>query len=100
MEFLYLQIEIVDGRLETNLFIKPTNQQLYLDFKSNHPSHCRESIPYSQALRVVERCATPNDRDLQLLNLKEKLVDRHYPEELVDKKFELAKQKNRRERFI
>jgi hypothetical protein len=68
---------------------------LYIYAESNHPSHCRESIPYSQALRVVERCATPNDRD-RLLNLKEKLVNRHYPEELVDNKFELAKQKNRR----
>ena len=33
---------------------------------------------------------------MQLLNLKEKLVNRNYPEELVDTKFELAKQKNRR----
>ena len=72
--FLDLEILMKDGRLETNLHIKPTNKQLYLDFKSNHPEHCRKGIPYSQALRVVERCATPYDRDIQLANLKTKFL--------------------------
>ena len=38
----------------------------------------------------------PNDRETQLDNLKEKLLIRKYPEELVDEKFELSKKKNRR----
>ena len=96
IEFLDLEISIEDGRLKTNLYIKPTNKQLYLEFDSNHPSHCKESIPYSQALRVVERCATPSDTEVQLTNLKEKLLQRKYPEEVVDKKIELARKKDRR----
>ena len=96
IEFLDLEISVEDGKLKTDLFIKPTNQQLYLEFDSNHPSHCKESIPYSQALRVVERCATTQDRDMQLNNLKEKLLERKYPEEVVDAKFKLAKKRDRR----
>ena len=38
--FLDLEIVVKDGKLETSLHIKPTNKQLYLDFKSNHPEHC------------------------------------------------------------
>ena len=96
IEFLDLEIAIGEGKLRTNLFIKPTNKQLYLEFDSNHPSHCKEGIPYSQALRVVERCATTSDRDMQLENLKQKLLKRKYPVELVDEKFKLAKKKDRR----
>ena len=42
VEFLDLQIMVENKKLETNLFIKPSNQQLYLDFFSNHPKPCKE----------------------------------------------------------
>ena len=96
IEFLDLEISIENGCIKTNLFIKPTNKQLYLDFNSNHPLPCRESIPYSQALRVVERCSTPEDRDAQLADLRAKFEERNYPSKLIEEKFEKAKQKDRK----
>ena len=54
IEFLDLEIPIEVRKLKTNLFIKPTNKQLYLNYDSNHPEHCKRSIPYSQALRAWE----------------------------------------------
>ena len=97
VEFLDLEISIEEGYLKTNLYIKPSNKQLYLDYNSNHHLQCKQSIPYSQALRVVERCATPTDRQLHLDTLKCKLEDRNYPENLIDKQFERAESKNRKE---
>ena len=94
--FLDLEIFIEDGKLKTDLHIKPTNKQLYLDFKSNHPDHCKRSIPYSQGLRVVERCAKPCDRDEQLSNLKTKFENRNYPIDLIETQFERAKRKERK----
>ena len=82
--------------LKTNLFVKPSNKQLFLDYESNHPSHCKEAIPYSQALRVVERCTNPADRDEHLSILSEKFLDRNYPEDLIKKQFEKAKLKDRK----
>ena len=82
--------------LKTNLFVKPTNKQLYLDYNSDHPLHCKNSIPYSQALRVIERCSKPEDREAQLENLKTKLEDRNYPTNLIEDKFQKAKQKDRK----
>ena len=84
IQFLDLEISIVDGKLETNLFIKPTNLQLYLDFFSNHPEHCKVGIAYSQALRVIERCSRPENAKYHLENLKNKLKEKHYPELLID----------------
>jgi hypothetical protein len=77
--FLDLEIFLEDGILKTDLYIKPTNKQLYLDFKSNHQEHCKKGIPYSQALRVVEKCSEESDRDGQLANLKTKFEQRNYP---------------------
>ena len=34
------------------IFHKPTDQQTYLHAQSNHPKSLKDSIPYSQALRV------------------------------------------------
>ena len=70
VDFLDLEIKIENGRLETNLFIKPTNLQLYLDYFSNHPEHCKVGLVYSQALRIVEQCSKQEDRDAHLANSK------------------------------
>ena len=72
VDFLDLEIMIENGKLETNLFIKPTNLQLYLDYFSNHPEHCKVGLVYSQALRIVERCSKEENRDIHLANLKSK----------------------------
>ena len=39
IEFLDLEIKIKNGKLETDLYVKPTNKQLFLDYFSNHPEH-------------------------------------------------------------
>ena len=96
LEFLDLKIFIEDGKLKTDLYVKPTNKQLFLEFTSNHPKPCIESIPYSQALRVVERCTEPDHRDQQLSDLKEKFVERKYPSELIDNQFKRATNKDRK----
>ena len=96
VEFLDVEIFIENDRLMTNLYIKPSNKQLYLDFASNHPQHCKEAIPYSQALRIVERCSSPQDCEAHLSNLKEKLVERNYPPGIIEKQFQKATKKERR----
>ena len=68
-----------------------------MNFNSNHPAHCKESIPYSQALRVIERCSTPEDTSHHLANLKDKLEEINYPSKLVKEKFSKAKKKKRKD---
>ena len=96
VNFLDLEIYIEDGRLMSDLYVKPTNSQLFLDYGSNHPQHCKKAIPYSQALRVVERCSTEENRDNHLTNLKNKFEERHYPTDLINEQFGRAKQEERK----
>jgi hypothetical protein len=91
------KIKIAKGKIHTDLFIKPTNLQLYLDFLSNHPEPCKEGIVYGQALRILERCSNPEDADRHLNDLKLKLKTRNYPEELIDQKFSQASKKKRKD---
>ena len=97
VEFLDLEIRIENGRFETNLYVKPTNKQLFLDYFSNHPEHCKKGIAYSQALRVIERCSTSEDTKDNLDKLETKLTERNYPPNLVKSKIQLAEKKNRKE---
>ena len=96
VEFLDLVISIKDGKLKTNLFVKPSNSQLYLDFTSNHPKHCKTGIIYGQALRILERCSERDDANLHLENLRGKLLIRNYPEKVIDKQFKRALCKDRK----
>lgn len=97
IQFLDLEIYIENGLLMSNLFVKPTNSQLFLDYESNHPEHCKNAIPYSQALRVVERCSSSQNRDEHLASLEEKFKERNYPIELISTQFEQAKKKRRKD---
>ena len=90
VEFLDLRIILENGKIETNLFIKPSNLQLYLDYFSNHPQPCKEGLIYGQALRILESCSTTEWGDKHLKDLRKKLLDRNYPETLISEKFETS----------
>ena len=96
VEFLDLKIMLENGKLETNLYIKPSNLQLYLDYFSNHPQPCKEGLVYGQALRILERCSKSEWGEQHLENLRKKLLERNYPNKLISEKFEKAKSKSRR----
>ena len=57
---------------------------------------CKTGLVYGQALRVVERCTDTTDALGHLENLKEKLLERKYPEEMVENQISRAKNKNRK----
>ena len=51
--FLDLNVKLLDGQLETDLYIKPTDRHQYLHYSSSHPEHTKRSIVFSQGLRVL-----------------------------------------------
>ena len=94
---VFLDLKIMIGKLLTDLYIKPTNLQLYLDYRSNHPEPCKNAIIYCQALRIVERCSLPELAVPHLEQLKSKFLERNYPENIVDMQIEKAKGKDRKQ---
>ena len=48
----------------TSVHFKPTDSHSYLLYSSSHPSHVKNTIPYSQFLRL--RCLCSDDSDFSL----------------------------------
>ena len=59
--FLDVKILLENGKIETDLYCKPTDKQ-YLLHSSSHPYHTKKSILlYSVALRLVRRICSKDD---------------------------------------
>ena len=52
INFLDVKVSRNGNELDTDLYVKPTDTNQYLDASSCHPNHCKTSIPYSQTLRL------------------------------------------------
>ena len=52
INFLDVNVRLVERELMTDLFAKPTHTYQVLDPSSSHPYHCKKGIPCSQALRL------------------------------------------------
>ena len=56
-----LKVGIVESKLITSLFVKPTDRHQYLHYSSGHPEHTKRSIIYSQTLRFKRLCFLEKD---------------------------------------
>ena len=56
LSLLDVRVSLNQGLIITDLFEKPMDTHQYLHQKSCHPSHCKSSIPCSQALRLSQIC--------------------------------------------
>ena len=45
VNFLDIKVIMQDGKIITDLHVKPTGTHQYLDSSSSHPYHCKKSIP-------------------------------------------------------
>ena len=81
--FLDTRISIVNNTLISDLYCKPTDSHNYLRYNSAHPQRCKDSIPYSQFLRVRRICTNLSDFDMHILLLSKHFLDRGYPLDLL-----------------
>ena len=83
--FLDVNIRLVMGQLMTDLFVKPTNTYQFLELSSSHTCHCKEGIPYSQALRLNRICSDNESFDKCYNNLEGCLMERRYNGKMIRK---------------
>ena len=81
--FLDLNVSLNNGAIFNDLHIKPIDGHQFLHYKSYHPSHIKNSIPYSQALRISELCSSHNDFNAYISNLKDWLLAKYYRQKVV-----------------
>ena len=85
INFLNVTVSLVEGVIETDLYVKPTDSHQYLQSSSCHPFHCKKGIPHSQALRLNRICSETNSFDKRCNDLEIFLLERGYSSTLVRK---------------
>ena len=98
--FLDTSISIENGRVEVDLHRKKTHRNQYLLPSSCHPKATSAAIPYSLALQIVRICTSQEKRDLRLKDLKDLLLARNYPNNLIDSSINKAKKNPKKSGFI
>ena len=85
VDFLDISISLKsDGKLETKLFVKPTDASRYLNRRSDHGPHTFKSTPFSQFRRAVVICSNENDRNQSILYMEKKFLDSGYKQTEID----------------
>ena len=74
INFLNTTVFKVDNKLQTKLYLTPTDRKSYLHFKSEHPNSTKESITYSQAIRFKKNCYSRSALDNNCKRLLNTLV--------------------------
>ena len=92
-------VSIVDNKLETNLFSKPTDFHRLLHFNFAHPFYNKKSIVYSKGLRIKRLCSSPLTFQKHSENLKTCFCNRRYPQKVVDTQIKRVSEKSLDELF-
>ena len=85
LNFLDINIRIVENNLVFDIHYKPTNSFNYLTYTSCHPPHTKNNISLSLAKRIVS--IVTYNRENRLMELKEHLLDRKHPQYIIDYSF-------------
>ena len=83
VSFLDVMVMNINNKLESDLYSKPTDSHNYLLYSSAHPQRCKDSIPYSQFLRIRRLCSRMKDFERNVLDLSIHFIRRNYPEDLI-----------------
>ena len=95
--FLDVLVILKDGKIETDLYSKPTDTHQYLNWTSCHPRHTKASIPYSQALRLRRICSKKEYFENRARDLHKILLERGYKNKLIKESIMSARRITREE---
>ena len=74
------------------MYVKPTDTNSYLKYDSAHPPKCKESLPYSQFIRIRRICKNKEDYDRNVEMKAKEFTIKGYPQNIIEKaKIEVAK---------
>jgi hypothetical protein len=97
VNFLDCTFTILGTNVTSTIFYKDTDTHSYLHYHSSHSSKCKESIPYSQFLRLRKICSDPGDFEKKAKEMSDFFLAHHYPDSLVSTALQQAKTKSRTE---
>ena len=104
LNFLDIQLKIINNTLVFDIYYKPTNFFNYLTYIICHPSHTKNNIALSLAKRF--RNIVTANREKRLNELKKHLIERSHSYETIDYTFtkcfqpKLDKNKDLKKKFL
>ena len=93
--FLDINISVQDNKLATSVHYKPTDSHSYLLYSSSHPSYVKDSIPYSQFLRLRRLCSEDSDFNSKCDEMSNFFSERGYPDSILSKALNRVQNVNR-----
>ena len=76
-----LKVALNDGKITTDLHVKPTDRHQYLHFSSAHPKHTKRSVVFSKTLCISRLCSlSESDFERNKEKMRSWFVKREYPE--------------------
>jgi hypothetical protein len=98
LSFLDIKLTITQStQLSTSVFYKETDSHSYLTYPSSHPTTTKDSIPYSQFLRLRRLCSDDDDFRAQAASMATFFRSRGYPANIVEAAQQRASGVTRRE---
>ena len=99
LPFLDISVTITpdSDTLSTSVHYKPTDSHSYLLYSSHHPASCKNSIPFSQLLRLRRICSNHDDFQSQADTMISFFKERGYPNTVCTSALEKAKNTTRNE---
>ena len=85
LPFLDLCLKPTSDRLLTSVYYKETDTHSYLNYTSSRTACCKNSIPYSQFLRLRRICSEENDFENKSKEMTSFFRSRDYPSSVVQR---------------
>ena len=73
----------LSGKIETDIYYKPTNSHDYLSYDSHHPEHTKKNIVYGLAKRIVEFVSNYDTEEIRMNELYKFLIACKYPPSVI-----------------
>ena len=90
LEVLDTLLFIINGRIESKVYFKPTDGHMYLLPQSSHYRSLYRNIPYSVALRLRRICSRDDWLHKQLQEFKQFFKRRCYSNKIINNGFDRA----------
>ena len=96
-ELPFLDVLIVKNgkNIQTDIFHKETDSQLYLPFTSCHPRHTKTNVPFTLAKRYKTIISENTTLNYRMDELKINLLKQNYPNKSIDFNFNKVHKLNR-----
>ena len=72
-----------NGKLQTKVYYKKTDQKQYLHYKSSHPKNQKDAIPYGLLIRARRICSKDTDFKQEATSIITSLLKRGYPDNIL-----------------